>query len=190
MEHVAKAKLPTRFGDFTIHAFVEGTLEHVALIRCEHRSHSGVPVRIHSQCLTGDALSSKKCDCRDQLEAAMKYLEEHKCGVLIYLDQEGRGIGLSNKIKAYALQDQGRDTVEANRELGFCDDARDFKVAADILKFFEITEIKLMTNNPKKIEDLEKHGIKVVERIPIISKPTKYNEKYLKTKKEKMNHKL
>ncbi len=191
MEHVAEAFFPTRFGKFIVHAFRDGKgKEHLAITRCTHDKHDEVPVRIHSQCLTGDTLTSLRCDCRQQLEASMKYLEEKECGMLIYLDQEGRGIGLANKIKAYSLQDKGRDTVEANEELGFCDDARDFGVAADILRYFGISKVKLLTNNPKKIESLEEHGIKVVERIPLIVEPTEYNGKYLKTKKEKMGHKL
>jgi GTP cyclohydrolase II len=191
MEHVAEAFFPTRFGKFIVHAFRDDDgKEHLAITRCQHGKHDAVPVRIHSRCLTGDTLTSLRCDCRQQLEASMKYLEENECGMLIYLDQEGRGIGLANKIKAYALQDKGRDTVEANEELGFCNDARDFGVAAEILRYFGITKVKLLTNNPKKIESLQEHGIKVVERIPLIVEPTEYNGKYLKTKKEKMGHKL
>jgi len=191
VEHVAEAMLPTRHGRFQVHAFVdEAGREHLALIRCMHAKHEPVPVRVHSRCLTGDTLTSQRCDCRDQLEAAMEYLENKGCGVLIYLDQEGRGIGLANKIKAYALQDKGMDTVEANRELGFCDDARDFGVAADMLSYFGISKVRLLTNNPKKIKDLEEHGIEVVERIPLIVEPTEFNKEYLRTKKEKMNHEL
>jgi GTP cyclohydrolase II len=191
MEHVAEAFFPTRFGKFIVHAFRdEKGKEHLAITRCAHGKHDEVPVRIHSQCLTGDTLTSLRCDCRQQLEASMKYLEEKGCGMLIYLDQEGRGIGLANKIRAYALQDKGRDTVEANEDLGFCNDARDFGVAAEILRYFGISKVKLLTNNPKKIESLEEHGIQVVERIPLIVEATEYNIKYLKTKKEKMGHKL
>jgi GTP cyclohydrolase II len=131
-----------------------------------------------------------RCDCRDQLEAALRYLEKRKCGMLIYLDQEGRGIGLANKIKAYALQDKGMDTVEANVHLGFGEDMRDYSVAADILKYFGVAEIALLTNNPKKVADLERHGIKIVKRIPLITRPNRYNRKYLETKKQKMNHAL
>jgi GTP cyclohydrolase II len=191
VKHVAEAFLPTRHGRFRVHAFVdkEGK-EHVALVRCEHKVHERMPVRVHSRCLTGDTLTSMRCDCRDQLEAAMAYLEKRKCGILVYLDQEGRGIGLSNKIKAYALQDAGMDTVEANVHLGFGEDMRDYDVAADILKYFGIREIMLLTNNPHKIADLEMHGIRVLERIPLITKPNKYNRSYLETKKKKMNHLL
>ncbi|MBN1169705.1 GTP cyclohydrolase II [Candidatus Micrarchaeota archaeon] len=189
MKHVAEALLPTRFGKFIVHAFVDDKgKEHLALARCAHPKHKAVPVRIHSRCLTGDTLTSVRCDCRDQLKAAMKYLEKKECGILIYLDQEGRGIGLANKIRAYALQDAGMDTVEANRKLGFRDDMRDFSAAADILKYFEISNISLLTNNPDKIAALEENGITVVERIPLITKTNRYNEKYIRTKKEKMGH--
>lgn len=191
LEHVAEAFLPTRFGRFRVHAFVdEGKKEHLALVRCMHGEHQPVPVRVHSRCLTGDTLTSMRCDCREQLEAAMRYLEKEECGILIYLDQEGRGIGLANKIRAYAIQDTGKDTVEANIELGFHGDARDFGVAAEILDHFGVKKVKLLTNNPKKIRDLERHGIEVVEKIPLIVEPNEYNRKYLKTKKEKMQHQL
>jgi GTP cyclohydrolase II len=188
---VAEAFFPTRYGKFRIHAFVDEVgKEHVALIRCEHGCHVGVPVRVHSRCLTGDTLTSLRCDCRDQLESSMRYFEKNECGVLIYLDQEGRGIGLANKIKAYALQDEGMDTVEANVHLGFREDTRDYSAAAGILKYLGINDIALLTNNPHKISDLKRHGIRVVKRIPLITKPNKYNRKYLDTKKKKMNHML
>ncbi len=191
MKHVAEAFLPTHFGEFRVHAFVDNTKrEHLALVRCMHGKHEGVPVRIHSRCLTGDTLTSKRCDCRDQLEAAMKYLEEKQCGILIYLDQEGRGIGLANKIRAYALQDKGMDTVEANVHLGFGEDMRDFSVAAEILRYLGVSSVALLTNNPKKISELEKNGITVTERIPLIARPNQYNKEYLETKKEKMEHML
>ncbi len=186
---VAEARLPTRFGRFTVYAFVDQDGgEHLALVRCEHGMHKGMPVRIHSRCLTGDTLTSLRCDCRDQLEKSMRYLERKACGVLIYMDQEGRGIGLANKIKAYALQDEGMDTVEANVHLGFGTDQRDYGVAAEILKYFGLDNIALMTNNPDKIRDLERHGIHVDSRIPVTTKANRYNRKYLETKKEKMNH--
>ncbi|MFH1785384.1 MAG: GTP cyclohydrolase II [Candidatus Micrarchaeota archaeon] len=187
----AEASLPTQYGNFRVHAFVDKDgREHLALVRCEHKSHNGLPVRVHSKCLTGDTLTSLKCDCRAQLKASMKYIERNKCGILIYLDQEGRGIGLVNKIKAYALQEKGMDTVEANVHLGFQEDMRDFSIASDILECFGITEIALMTNNPEKIQQIEKHGIKVIKRIPIIIKANKHNKKYLETKKQKMKHML
>ena len=191
MKFISEAFLPTRFGKFRIHAFIDDDgKEHLALTRCMHPKHEPVPVRVHSRCITGDTLTSQRCDCRDQLEAAMEYLEKKECGILIYLDQEGRGIGLANKIRAYALQDQGMDTVEANVKLGFEEDMRDFSAAAEILKYLGVTKIMLLTNNPGKISSLEDNGIEVVERIPLITKTNKYNEKYIKTKKEKMGHQL
>lgn len=191
LERVAEAFLPTRYGKFRVHAFRdEDGREHIALVRCPHGKHGAVPVRIHSKCITGDTLTSRRCDCRDQLEAALRYLERKKCGIFIYLDQEGRGIGLSNKIKAYALQDEGMDTVEANVHLGFGEDIRDYSVAADILGYFRIKKIALLTNNPKKIEDMKSHGIDVVKRIPLITKPNRYNRDYLETKRKKMRHLL
>jgi GTP cyclohydrolase II len=187
LEHIAEAFFPSRYGKFIIHAFKEGEKIHIALVRCgSHRRPKAVPVRIHSRCLTGDALTSLRCDCRNQLEGALKYLEKKRCGVFIYLDQEGRGIGLDNKIKAYALQDKGLDTVEANVHLGFDEDIRNYGVAAEILEYFGIKTVALLTNNPKKIEGLAEHGIEIVKRVPLVMKPTKYNRKYLKTKKEKM----
>jgi GTP cyclohydrolase II len=187
----ADAFFPTRFGNFRIFAFVEENgKEHIALIRCDHRPHKSVPVRIHSRCLTGDTLTSLRCDCRDQLEASLKYLEMKKCGMLIYLDQEGRGIGLANKIRAYALQDKGMDTIEANVHLGFGEDLRDYEAAAQILRYFKVNDITLLTNNPKKIKDLERHGIRVAERIPLVTKTNRYNRKYLETKKKRMKHLL
>ena len=187
----AEAALPTQYGKFRGHAFVDGKgKEHLALVRCEHRPHGAVPVLVHSKCLTGDTLTSLRCDCRAQLKASMKYIEKHKCGILIYLDQEGRGIGLANKIKAYALQEQGMDTIEANVHLGFKEDMRDFSIAAANLKYFGVKEIALITNNPEKIKQKKKYGIAVVKRIPIIIKANKYNKKYLDTKREKMKHLL
>jgi len=191
IEHIAQAKLPTQHGDFTVHAFRDDQgREHLALVRCSHAPHGKVPVRIHSRCLTGDTLTSRRCDCREQLEASMGYLERNKCGILIYLDQEGRGIGLANKIKAYALQDEGMDTVEANVHLGFGEDQRDFKVAAEILRFFKVDDVALLTNNPQKIKELQENGIRVGERIPLMIKPNEHNKDYLLTKREKMHHLL
>ena len=191
-QHIAEAFFPTRFGNFKIHAFTQAAMEHLALVRCDKHLHKGeaIPVRIHSKCITGDALTSIRCDCRLQLEESMKYIEKKGCGIIVYLDQEGRGIGLTNKIKAYKLQDEGMDTVEANVKLGFGEDLRDFSAAAEILQYFGVKRIALLTNNPKKIEEIEKHGIVVEKRIPIITKETKYTKKYMKTKKEKMGHLL
>jgi GTP cyclohydrolase II len=186
---VAEAALPTQYGNFRVHAFVDDSgKEHLALVRCEHKPHGSVPVRIHSKCLTGDTLTSLRCDCRQQLKAAMRYIEKNKCGMLIYLDQEGRGIGLANKIKAYALQERGMDTIEANVHLGFKEDMRDFSIAADIIRYFGLVHVALMTNNPEKIRQIEKYGIKIVKRIPIVIKPNRHNKRYLETKKEKMRH--
>jgi GTP cyclohydrolase II len=191
IEKAAEADLPTRYGKFRVFAFVDRAEgEHLALVRCEHASHEPVPVRVHSKCLTGDTLTSLRCDCRAQLEASLRYLEKRKCGIFIYLDQEGRGIGLANKIRAYALQDKGLDTVDANLELGFEEDMRDFSAAASILKYFGATRIELLTNNPKKIKALRKRGITVVKRIPLLTKATRYNRGYMMTKKKKMKHLL
>ena len=185
---VANSILPTRFGTFTIYAFIDsGGKEHVALAKGKIKKKAAVPVRVHSRCLTGDTLASMRCDCRDQLEMAMKYVNRHG-GIIVYLDQEGRGIGLNNKIKAYALQDAGMDTVEANYNLGFEEELRDYCVAAEILKILGVKTIKLLTNNPAKIIDLEHHGVKIAERIPLITKPNRYNRKYMETKRKKMNH--
>lgn len=186
IKFVSSADFPSEFGHFKIWAFTDSdSKEHLALTKGE--LVDGIDVRLHSKCQTGDALNSKRCDCRKQLEASLKYISK-KSGILIYLDQEGRGIGLANKIKAYSLQDQGLDTVEANLALGFCEDMRDFEVAAKILKYFGISKIHLLTNNPFKIQDLTNHGIEVISRKPISIKPNKFNKKYLQTKKEKMNH--
>ncbi len=188
LQMVAESFLPTRFGRFRIYAFAEGDKDHIALVSCGHKMHDDVPVRVHSKCFTGDTLCSLRCDCRGQLEEALRYLKKKRCGILIYLDQEGRGIGLSNKIKAYALQDKGMDTVEANTHLGFHDDLREYSVAAEILKHFGVRNVALLTNNPKKVEGLEKHGVKVAKIFPIVTKTNKYNRKYLETKARKMNH--
>lgn len=188
----AEAKLPTKFGDFRMIGFKEKNSEicHVALIKGDINQNEPILTRIHSECLTGDAFGSRKCDCGEQYEAAMKMIEEEGVGILLYMKQEGRGIGLLNKIKAYALQDTGLDTVDANLKLGFKEDMRDYKISADILKMLGIDEVKLITNNLTKIEGLVKNDIKVVERIPIQMKANKNDAFYLKTKKERMNHLL
>lgn len=184
IEFVAESILPTRFGDFKVLAFSDGTKEHLALIKGSLEDK--IAVRIHSKCLTGDTLSSLRCDCRQQLETALKYIDKNN-GILIYLDQEGRGIGLGNKIKAYALQDEGYDTVDANKRLGFASDQREFDAAVEILDYLGIKAIQLITNNPDKIKALQDRGI-VVERIPLIIKPNKHNKKYIETKKNKLKH--
>lgn len=189
---VAVADLPTQFGDFQIVAFYNNKdgKEHVALVKGDVRGNYNVPVRLHSECLTGDAIGSLRCDCRNQLVESLKKISSLDLGLVLYLRQEGRGIGLINKMKAYQLQDSGLDTVEANLALGFRDDERDYAIAAHMLKSLEVKSIKLITNNPKKIEGLEKYGVVVSGRIPIMIEPNEYNEKYLRTKMEKSGHLL
>lgn len=186
----SEASLPTSFGVFKILIYkdIKNNLEHAVLVKGEIKKDSCL-LRIHSQCLTGDVFSSLKCDCREQLLMSLKKIAKSG-GVIIYLNQEGRGIGLSNKIKAYSLQDQGLDTVEANKKLGFEADIRSYKVAVDILKDLTIKSVLLLTNNPDKKKQLEGFGIKVNECISLEAKPNEINKNYLKIKKTKMGHKL
>lgn len=189
-EYVSSAKLPTRWGQFSIHGFVETNThqEHVALSYGEWQEDDVVPIRIHSECLTGDALFSTRCDCGFQLEKALENIVKEGKGVLLYLRQEGRGIGLLNKIKAYHLQDDGMDTVEANEHLGFDADLRDYDICQLMLSKLNVKKVRLMTNNPKKIKALKSLGIEVVERTPIDHGITDDNKHYLKTKTQKLGH--
>ncbi len=188
----AVADLPSRFGQFQVVAFWNNrdAKEHAAVVHGDILSSENVPVRLHSECLTGDAIGSLRCDCRDQLEAALTELGKREKGILLYLRQEGRGIGLLNKIRAYGLQDHGLDTVEANLALGFRDDERDYSVAAHMLFSLKVRSIALMTNNPRKISGLQKLGVKIADRIPLVMEPNRYNRFYLQTKELKSGHLL
>jgi len=190
LREVAQAALPSRFGRFTIHGFAgRGPMEEaVALVRGNLRGKSAPLVRIHSQCLTGDVLASLRCDCRAQLELSLKKIAQTPSGILLYLPQEGRGIGLMNKLRAYELQDGGMDTVEANEKLGFAADIRDYEFSAQILKQLGATKIRLLSNNPEKVRQLEAAGIRVVERVPCQPRISKISRAYMKTKKSKMGH--
>lgn len=189
---VAEAALPTRYGAFRIYGF-EGRGEQeeaVALVRGNLHGRTAPLVRVHSQCLTGDVLTSLRCDCRAQLELSLKKISRAPCGILLYLPQEGRGIGLMNKLRAYQLQDGGMDTVEANEFLGFAADAREYNFPARILKELGVRRIRLLSNNPDKVKQLEAGGIRVVERVPCQPRISRISRAYLRTKKRKMGHLL
>ena len=193
---VAHAKFPTQYGQFTVLGIegaeklsLTGTAETaVALQHGKIRRGDAPLVRIHSQCLTGDVFHSERCDCRAQLEMALRETARARCGIVLYLPQEGRGIGLMNKLKAYELQDRGMDTVEANRELGFEPDNRSYKFCAEALKLMGVKRVRLMSNNPDKVAQLERAGVRVVERVPCRPRTSKHSRGYLKTKKEKLGH--
>src|SRR5215467_215850 len=189
---IAQADLPTRYGRFTIFGFQgRGKKEEaVALVRGNLNGKTAPLVRVHSQCLTGDVLTSLRCDCRSQLELSMKKIGQAPSGILLYLPQEGRGIGLMNKLRAYQLQDAGMDTVEANEKLGFAADARDYDFSAQVLKKLGAKRIRLLPNNPENVRQPEKSGIRVVERVPCQPRVSKVSRAYLKTKKRKMGHLL
>lgn len=199
-EWLAGAKIPTRYGEFDTHVFrsargAHGALpslpqEHVALVFGDVRGREEVLVRVHSECMTSEVFGSLKCDCKEQLDAAMAAVARAGAGAILYLRQEGRGIGLANKIKAYALQSHGHDTVDANRLLGLPDDARRYDVARDMLAHLEVASVRLLTNNPAKVASLRRLGVRVVGKMPIIVAPNQHSARYLETKRDRMDHDL
>ena len=192
-EWVASAELPTRFGLFRTHVFRTVELfskEHVALVFGDIEGASNLPIRIHSECITSEVFGSLKCDCKEQLDAALLEVARRGRGAILYLRQEGRGIGLANKIRAYGLQELGADTVDANRLLGLPDDAREYSAAADMLEHFEVQSVQLMTNNPAKVDALRALGIHVAGRLPVVVAPNPFSAGYLETKRARMAHEL
>lgn len=193
VEIFARAKLPSTFGDFEVVSFTDergATLDDVAIVRGDVAGRESVPTRVHSECLTGDVFGSKRCDCREQLELALERFATEEAAVIIYMRQEGRGIGIAHKVRAYALQEEGLDTVEANLHLGFDSDLRDYGAAAAMLRALGVVSVGLHTNNLEKIAGLQKYGVPVTERISIQSVPGEHNERYLATKREKCGHLL
>jgi len=196
VEKVATVNLPTEYGIFVAHAYRSlldsdsSSLLHIALVKGEVRGRDNVLVRVHSECLTGDVFGSLRCDCGPQLHTAMRMIEEDGCGVLLYMRQEGRGIGLLEKLKAYELQEKGLDTVEANEALGHPPDLRDYGIGAQILVDLGLRRIRIITNNPRKIVGLEGYGLEITERVPLMIEPNEYNKRYLATKKQKLGHML
>lgn len=193
VQYIASSLLPTRFGTFHLHGFCDTvTKEEVSVLTIPSLERlegvQNVPVRIHSACHTGDTLNSLRCDCQAQLHAAQRYIARRKCGIIIYLPQEGRGIGLANKIKAYHLQDLGMNTADANTELGFPHDLRDYRVAAEILSHANVQSVTLLTNNPDKMIQIENYGVLVTKRIPLRVGKNRHNREYLRIKRERFNH--
>lgn len=188
----AVVDLPSRFGRFQVVGFWNNRdgRDHVAIVHGNPIGREDVPTRLHSECLTGDALGSLRCDCRDQLEVALRAIAAHDCGIVLYLRQEGRGIGLLNKLRAYGLQDRGMDTVEANLALGFRDDEREYSIAAHMLHSLRVKSVQLMTNNPKKVAELVQHGVTVAGRLPHMIPPNEFNRFYLETKRDRSGHLL
>ena len=187
---VESSELPTEFANFKVYAFTEtgNTKDHLVISLGDLKSNKPILARIHSQCITGESLFSLRCDCRFQLTESLQQIAENGSGAVFYLQQEGRGIGLSNKIRAYKLQDEGLDTVEANHQLGFHEDERNYEIVVSMAKHLQIKSVDLMTNNPKKIDALEKMGLTINKRVPILSKSNDYNKKYLSTKAKKLGH--
>lgn len=192
IEEIVRVEMPTKYGDFQLIAFLEKTTqnEHLALVKGEWQKDDPVLVRVHSSCFTGDILGSLRCDCGDQLHAAMQLVQKEGRGAILYMNQEGRGIGLVNKLKAYKLQEHGMDTVEANLHLGFPMDKRDYGIGAQILRYLNVTKLRLMSNNPKKRAGLLGYGLEIVETVPIEIEPNPHNEKYLFTKRDKLGHEI